>query len=297
VQLPLPLTDLGEVPTTSDWCQRWTHGEHSWRHVSDGGFDARHYAVEPIAEAAAKEFVVSHHYSHSYPAAMSRFGLFDTRDGAARLAGVAVFGIPVQAAVLRRALPTLEPYREAQELSRFVLEDACPANAESWFLARCFYELLAAGVRGVVSFADPVPRRTADGALVAVGHVGTIYQASNAAYTGRGTARTLTLLPDGTVLNARAAQKVRAQEQGHEYVETRLVALGAPVLRAGQDPGAWLRQALVDVGARRLRHRGAHRYVFRLGRNRRERERVTLGLPDLRPYPKHPDIDALAAPG
>jgi hypothetical protein len=32
-----------------------------------------------------------------------------------------------------------------------------------------------------------------------------------------------------------------------------------------------------------------HRYVFRLGKNQRERERITLGYPDLKPYPKSPD--------
>jgi hypothetical protein len=45
------------------------------------------------------------------------------------------------------------------------------------------------GVRGVVSFSDPVPRRTAAGDLVFPGHIGTIYQASNAGYLGRTTPR------------------------------------------------------------------------------------------------------------
>jgi hypothetical protein len=64
------------------------------------------------------------------------------------------------------------------------------------------------------------------------------------------------MLPDGSVLNDRAAQKVRRQEQGHEYVEQRLIALGARVPRVGQDPAGWLRQVLEEVGARRLRHAG-----------------------------------------
>lgn len=40
------------------------------------------------------------------------------------------------------------------------------------------------------------------GALVFGGHIGTISQAHNAVYLGRGTARTHRLLPDGTVLAA-----------------------------------------------------------------------------------------------
>lgn len=78
----------------------------------------------------------------------------------------------------------------------------CPGNSESWFLARCFRALLSHGVRGVVSFADPVPRRTASGALIMPGHMGTIYAATNAVYAGRATARTVKLLPDGTVFNS-----------------------------------------------------------------------------------------------
>jgi hypothetical protein len=86
-----------------------------------------------------------------------------------------VFGVPVAEAVLTNPLPELRPYVESLECSRFVLLDECPANAESWFLAGCFAELLAGGVRGIVSFADPVPRRTASGSLIMTGHVGTIY--------------------------------------------------------------------------------------------------------------------------
>ncbi|MDQ0904053.1 hypothetical protein QFZ22_000038 [Streptomyces canus] len=150
--------------------------------------------------------------------------------------------------------------------------------------------MLAKGVRGVVSFADPVPRRSNSGALIAVGHVGTIYPASNAAYCGRATARTVKLLPNGTVFNSRAAQKIRRQEQGHEYAAAQLIRLGASAPQAGSDPVLCLRDALLAVGARNVRHAGPHRYVFRLGRNRRERESIRLGI-DRRPYPKRPDHD------
>ncbi|MEV6683392.1 hypothetical protein AB0N09_42060 [Streptomyces erythrochromogenes] len=124
---------------------------------------------------------------------------------------------------------------------------------------------------------------------MAVGHVGTIYQATNAVYMGRATPRTVKLLPNGMVLNERMAQKVRRQEQGHEYAERLLIRLGAPARRAGADPNVWLRAALEAVGARNLRHRGVHRYVFRLGRSRRERESIRLGLPTGLAYPKASD--------
>ncbi|MGW7611885.1 Mom family adenine methylcarbamoylation protein [Streptomyces sp. NPDC054766] len=99
------------------------------------------------------------------------------------------------------------PFTQSVECSRFVLLDECPGNSESWFLARCYAALLEDGVRGVVSFADPVPRRTASGVLVMPGHVGTIYAATNAIYASRATTRTVKPLPDGTVFNSRTAQK------------------------------------------------------------------------------------------
>ncbi|MFD8006986.1 Mom family adenine methylcarbamoylation protein [Streptomyces mirabilis] len=91
-----------------------------------------------------------------------------------------MFGVPVSSAVLTNPLPGLRPFSQSVECSRFVLLPECPGNSESWFLARCFRALLSDGVRGVVSFADPVPRQTASGVLVMPGHVGTIY----AAYAG-----------------------------------------------------------------------------------------------------------------
>ena len=41
----------------------------------------------------------------------------------------------------------------------------------------------------------------------------------------------------------------------------------------------------------RRKHDGCHRYVFQLGRNQRDRDRVTVGLPG-QPYPKQLDVAA-----
>lgn len=262
----------------------------SWRHPADGGFDPARYRVDVIDEAAAKAFVVEHHYSGTYPAARIRVGLFDTLEPTDVLVGVAVFAVPVQAKVLSNVFPDLEVYRESLELARFVLLDACPSNSETWFLARAFTELLAAGVRGVVSFADPVPRRSMSGDLILPGHVGTIYQAKGAVYCGRGTARTLTVLPDGTTFNDRARQKFLAGEQGERYVAERLESFGARPRKAGDDRRVWLIDALEGIGASRLRHRGCHRYAFPLGSNQRARDRITVTGQLAVPFPKMTDL-------
>jgi len=272
-----------ELAPELGYCQRWDGRRHSWRHKHEGGFNARHYAVDMVPESVAKTYVTTNHYSASYPAAKFRYGLFDATGA---LVGVSVFGIPMQAAVLTNTFQDLEAMVESVELSRFVLADAVPANAESWFLARCFEELVPKGVRGVNAFSDPVPRQVG-GELLFPGHVGTIYQASNSRYCGRATARTLTVLPDGRVLSDRSAQKVRSQDRGHEHVEKMLIALGANTPRAGCRGATWLTEALNDVGATRIRHRGNRRYAFALGTRSQRRRLHIIGGPS--PYPKQVD--------
>lgn len=278
---------MQEVSPASDTCQRWANQKHTWVRRSEGGFDSRRYDVTPINETDAKTFITTHHYSGTYPAASKRYGLYDTTLDRL-LVGVAVFSIPAQAKVLTNVFD-LEPYTESLELGRFCLlsgdTTAPPSNAESWFLARCYEHLADDGIRGIVSFADPVPR-VVDGQLLFPGHIGLIYQASNAIYTGRGTARTLTVLPDGTSLSDRALQKVRAQERGHEYVERRLIAMGATAPKAGFEPTLWLTEALNAARAVRIRHAGNLRYA--MVTNKRDRRHLKP-RPAPQPYPKHVD--------
>lgn len=263
----------------SGWCQRMRRGLQSWRHVSEGGFDQRQYSVKRIAYRDAKAFVLAHHYSGSYAQARLRYGLVHGD----RLVGVATLGNAMQAKVLTNPLPTLDQ-TTAAELARLVLLDEVPGNAESWFSTRVLADALQEGVRGVVAFSDPLPRTDMPG------HVGTIYQAMNADYCGRATARPLVVLPDGAVLTDRALQKVRGEEQGAGGVIRRMVAAGARPYGQPHTAAAWLRLALDDVAARRRPHPGNHRFVFRLGRTARERRRIALGAGyEPRRYPKVPD--------
>lgn len=263
------MTDAGaDTP-----CQRWSDGRDTYRR--DGArFDPRaHEVLELPDDTTARAFVERHHYSGTYPAALRRFALM--RRGA--LAGVAVFSVPSNDLAVTNALP-IGP-REGCELGRFVLLDEVERNGETWFLARCLRALARTGVRGVVSFSDPEPRRTAAGAVRFGGHVGTIYQAGNAAYLGRSTPRTLRVLPDGTVFSARAASKIRARERGWAYAVGQLVAAGAPE-PAGDSRAelrAFLERALATV-TRPMRHHGNHRYAWALDRR--------LSVASTAPYPK-----------
>ena len=308
-QLALPVHGLlPEVDPASEHCQRWNQRRHSFTRRRDGGFDAARYVVLPVDERTAKTYVTTNHYSGTYPVAVHRFGLYlrcEAHEPPAppglALVGVAVFGIPASVGVLTNRLPDLAPYTQALTLDRLVLEGEpqspghpggrAPANAETWFLAACLRRLAEVGVRAVVSFSDPVPR-VVGGRVLFPGHLGVVYQASSAIFTGRTKPRWITVLPDGTTLSDRSLAKVRAQDVGHEYVERRLIALGArPRLGGAANAASWLRDALDDAGALRLRHGGQFSYVLPTPGNRRGVRIAGSALP----YPKHLTTPTLAA--
>jgi hypothetical protein len=259
------------VILTPSVCQRWRDRHPSFRpdreHFNPLGFEVFAFP----GDATPKAFVERHHYSRSWPAARFRFGLHQRFVG---LAGVAVFSVPMHPAVLA-------PWsmRDAVELGRLVLLDEVPANAESWFVRRCLDLLAAEGLAGVVSFSDPEPRTTADGRLVFLGHMGVVYASLNATFTGRASARTLRLLPDGRSFSARAASKIRARDQGWEYAVAQLVAQGASPPEASEDLRLWLPRSLAEV-TRTMRHLGNFRYLWGLTPGARRM------LPPSIPYPK-----------
>jgi hypothetical protein len=256
--------------------QRWRQGRDAYRPPDEPIRPADYDVAALPDDAAAKAFVLAHHYSGSYPAARWRFGLF--RHGA--LQGVAVFSHPCHHRVLTAVFPGRPT--DSVELGRFVLLDEVPGNGETWFLGRCFRLLRREGLAGVVAFADPRRRLNRLGVLVFGGHVGRIYQAFNGAYLGRGTPRTLTLLPDGSVLSDRAQQKVRSADRGVAYAVRRLVECGAAAPTCYEP--AYLRAWLHDWKARlcrTLRHRGNHKYAWALSRR--------VSLPPSLPFPKQVD--------
>ncbi len=251
--------------------QRWRNRIASFRPATELIRTSEFEVAEIADDNGPKAFVEQHHYSGSYPAARWRFGLYR----GAQLAGVAVFSHPSNDKVLTNVFPV--PAKDAVELGRFVLLDSVKGNGETWFLGRCFEQLRPEGLFGVVSFSDPTPRSSSTGAQIFPGHIGTIYQAHNAAYLGRGTPRTLRLLPDGSVFSARTAQKIRTLERGWRHAVAQLVAHGAPELSG--DPGTWLRTWLPKI-TRTMRHPGNHRYAWALARRDRRH------LPPSQAYPK-----------
>lgn len=252
--------------------QRWRGGRDSYRPAREV-VNVRELDVDAIADdRTARAFVREHHYSGSYPAARFRFGLRSRGE----LVGVAVFSQPINDATLA-CLPG--DALERVELGRFVLLDQVGANAETWFIARCFEALRRAGMVGVVSFADPQPRHGADGAVVFPGHVGTIYQAANGRYLGRSKPDTLRLFSDGRCLHRRARQKVLSGTRGWRYVAALLEQYGAAPIVAGEDLRTWAQRWIAALTVEQ-RHGGNHKYAWGLS------AAAARHLPSTLPYPK-----------
>lgn len=200
------------------------------------------YAVRQISGGEGRAFIREHHYSRSCHNGPMCWGLFEGDT----LIGVCAFATPNSENVTRAPFgPGHE--REVTELHRLVILDGTPTNTESWFIARAFEGLLEyrPQYRCVLSFADG-----------SEGHLGVIYQASNAIYTGvTGRAR-FWRDTEGRLRHPR--------QNGHNVTPEEAVKRGWT---------AEMRDA-------------KHRYVFLIGTPaQRRRGRRDLILPTL-PYPK-----------
>lgn len=259
-------------------CQRWNARRTSYRPAGEV-LDPRRHGVEIIGESRAKAFVVGHHYSASYPAAVCRVGLFEVGKGGSELVGVAVFGVPIQPKALT-VHAGVDP-KAGLELCRFVLLDRVPGNGETWFLARAFRHLRAEkpNVRAVLAYSDPMERTTAEGLVVKPGHVGTIYKAFNGRRAGASSPRTLLLAPDGRVVSGRMLTKLRTGDKGAAYAYRLLLDLGAPRRFLGEGDEAYVARALRDGPWRRVRHPGNLAYVWDVAGSRQAPKQLDLAPP------------------
>ena len=138
--------------------------------------------VRPIPHQVAKEVLVRHHYLHSMPGGTKlTFGVFLGH----RLVGAMALGVgPANA----YRLVTGVDINDCLTLTRFWLADEMPPNSESRVLGIAIRALKRhTDIKFIVSYADP-----------AMGHIGTIYQATGWLYTGLSDPMPLYDLGDGS---------------------------------------------------------------------------------------------------
>jgi hypothetical protein len=265
---------------------------------NDTVIDPREFGVEVInCTKQAKPFIQQHHYAGSLPPTRLSVGLFrKTGVEPSQLVGVASFTQPMNNAAIPKHTG-LESYRQGCELGRFVLLDDIAGNGETMFLSRALRALRREKpeIEAIISYADPMIRRGADGRLQKHGHVGRAYVCFGMSYRGRATSRLETMLPDGQVFNDRDLSKIRAGETGHRYATDELLRQGARSRLFGEEPAEWLRSLYAGGFLTKRRNPGNHLYAFPMTVRAKLAGR---GLPNLA-YPRvdhsimHGDVTAL----
>jgi hypothetical protein len=200
--------------------------------------------VQPIPHGVAKKILERHHYLHTLPGGtMLCFGVFLDD----RLLGAMTIGVGPK---LGHRLVEGAANRDCATLTRLWLSDDLPFNSESRVIGIVLRSLARhTSLKFLLAYADP-----------AVGHVGTIYQATNWLFTGLSQAGVMMDLGDGVPRHTRTLGYV----------------LGTHSMRR-------LRSQGIEVTP--IYKSRKHRYLYFLERKWRSRLRAPI-----LPYPKGDEI-------
>jgi hypothetical protein len=144
--------------------------------------DISKLSIRLVSKDIAKDIIVNNHYSGIWTKVSYAIGLFYISNDEHKffggvneqLIGVACYGDPIGRHSGASISETLDR-TEVLELTRLFVFDGYGSNIESWFVGKSFEWLRenASHIKALVSYSDPK-----------VGHLGTIYQATNWIYQG-----------------------------------------------------------------------------------------------------------------
>lgn len=273
--------------TLTEWAQRWSHKRERWvphHKVAD----VKLYGVEELDYETSCDYLRTHHYAHNPAPAVARYGVYKTRGGILKpeLCGVITYGEGMGEVVLRK-WTGCGPVREgngpgALECNRVCMGDGEGYNIESWAATQAQRELIRTHpqLQAILSFADPVERKNAQGDVFKPGHIGGIYKALGWSYEGRAKPRTLTIVvATGDVISERTIRKLTGDERGWQYA-TRQLEDASGLKRWPLESGeGFLARCMASGLLARVKHPGNHAYVWQ-----RDKKRPTQPLKSL-PYP------------
>jgi hypothetical protein len=201
----------------------------------------RDMIVAPVSVSDVAEFARRYHYTGFEGSALWRWGLWNN----AVLHGVVAYNLPTRSVCESVFGP--DHFDKVWHMGRLVLSEDSPRNSESRLIGLSLKEIekTRPGIWAVLTYADP-----------SVGHIGTVYQATNAIYTGRSDASSVRYYIDK---NGKR-HGTRATSCRTDEAETRGWTL----------------------------HRGEtkHRYVYILGNKTQRRQRLQMLKYPILPYPK-----------
>lgn len=200
-----------------------------------------------VTSQDATKFVSERHYTRSASPGVLRYGW----EVSGKLVGVSIYDTGNHA--MRQGVFGPEHYTHVLHHHRLALEPGMPKGTASEFLGACMREIRVArpDVWAIVTYADACQL-----------HAGTIYQATNAIYTGvmaKGNLKFVDVLDDWQIHPTQSLK------------------------------GTWpeRRKQAWDKGWYEIRCEGKHRYVYLLGTRQQRRFRPSMLWPVL-DYPKKP---------
>lgn len=206
----------------------------------------RDYMCSKVSTKDVEEFCRRYHYTGTGGNMMWRYGLWE----GPTLLGVVSYNLPTRETCESVFGP--EHFDKVWHMGRLAMADDAPRNSESRLigLSMRMIRVQYPEVWGILTFA-----------AASVGHIGYVYQATNALYTGTGGDASYLLDGDG---------RRRGTKQG-----TRLTIA-----------------QVVERGWQQIKEPPKHRYLYILGsKTQRKQRRKMLKLPIL-PYPKAEQVTA-----
>jgi len=156
------------------------------------------FEVKSVKQSVGREYIMENHYTSGCAVGSMMWGLYDWWGD---LRGVAAFHTPISENVRKAVFGDGECWcddvdgehgfhQHVTELHRLATDDDLPPTTTSWFVSQALDRLKEYKPKywAVISHADSTE-----------GHDGTVYQATNAVYTGMAGGNTYYRKPDGTL--------------------------------------------------------------------------------------------------
>lgn len=209
----------------------------------------RDMTIGPVSTADVAEFSRRYHYTATGGNSTYRWGLWH----GVTLLGVVAYNLPTRQTCESVFGP--DHFDKVWHMGRLALAEHAPHNSESRLIAGSLREISKTrpDVWGVLTFA-----------ATSAGHIGYVYQATNALYTGVGGDATYYLDPEG---------RRRGTKQGTRVTKAEAVRRGWTAVKDSPK----------------------HRYLYVLGSRTQRRKRMELLRLPVLPYPKAPTAEKESA--
>jgi hypothetical protein len=175
------------------------------------------FTLEKLGKQKGRQYIKDNHYSGGCSNAAMIWGLYDTADS---LRGAIAFAVPISESMRKQFLGAGDCWcdhlddghgfhQHVTDLHRLYTDDDLPDGTETWFISQALDRLKAYKPKYwiVTAFADTTE-----------GHLGTVYQASNAKYYGTSDEATFYRDQTGTLRHPRQCgeniTKSEARERG-----------------------------------------------------------------------------------